>query len=268
MAEANPAETTHDPEAVAAAWVSTLDPGSGQTYYYNSILQTSSWTNPFPESANHDSPANQDSAAEPEISQTIQRQESATVKLVNVNWGATEEEVEAPTTDSVGGDNPFFQSSSLRSASSAAATAPDLKPQTSETESQLALPEKSSSKAGGVSFGGVVKARMAGKELRKQVSLGDEDVSDVHSFNDTDAEESKTQHQGRGTGVGRKSAIKNSSSRRGGAVPPPALSVPVDALARAGERSDKWLEYVKKHVMLTGHVSAAGIFDLRNCARW
>jgi len=57
-----------------------------------------------------------------------------------------------------------------------------------------------------------------------------------------------------------------SHAQSGGATstqpPPPAAAVvPVDALARAGERSNRWLEYVKKHLLATDHVQVGG------CAR-
>jgi len=44
--------------------------------------------------------------------------------------------------------------------------------------------------------------------------------------------------------------------------PPAAAVVPVDALARAGERSNKWLEYVKKHLLATDHVQVRALIYL------
>jgi hypothetical protein len=243
---------SHDAAAVAAAWSSTLDPETGKTYYYNTLLKTSSWTDPSQtsqsltdETTQEGSEGVHDGAYDHQIQSG--KRKSVVVKLGAMNWGATETKDDSPkaddSRDSVEGSNPYFQNARL-STSGTASILPPI--ESNNNDDLVALPHNNGIRSRGVSFANV--SERGG--MKHQSSLGDVDVSDVHPFDeDTDAGSQRQR-------------------RPQGPVPPPAPSVPVDALARAGERSSKWLEYVKRHLLLTEHVADAGIFDLRNCARW
>jgi len=275
-----------DPEAVAAAWSSNVDPSSGQTYFYNTITQLSSWVDPFPSATPSAEPAANSTAESSSLSSapadegaddgvdvevgrsgTPQRRQSASVKLAKVNWGEDKDELNKGSAqgDSVEGDNPFFQSNQLRTASGVVANA-NQDPQAE----LLALPEKTNKGGGGVSFAGIAQAKTIGRDALHQVRTGEVDVADAHSVEDGSAgEESKSTPLDVPLALGSTKRRPTGSKGQPAMLPPPAkTSVPVDALARAGERSLKWQEYVKRHLLSTNHVSAAGIFDLRNCARW
>lgn len=118
---------------------------------------------------------------------------------------------------------------------------------------KLQIPSKEMSSPFGSATGALSGARKFQAMLRSSSSFDSQSPAgrtEVHAFGERDIS---------------KSAYPQQPLR----IPAPAASsIPIDALAQAGERSNKWLEYLKTQLLMTDHVKDAGIFDLRNCARW
>lgn len=212
-------------------WESCVDPKTKHVYYYNSETKETSWTKP--------------DGFQDEDENSQQRRKSAVVDDNDIF--TSPENNEGGNNNDEKNQNPYFRDNRLSNPETPNPAVFEKDAELSELPSPLV--KKSSV---GFNVGSTVAAAQKfNKNLR--ANLGNEYASHQNE------EQPRTRTRSWSGGGGSKST-KNKA--------PPATHVPVDALARAGERSNKWLEYIKKHLLMTEHVKDAGIFDLRNCARW
>jgi hypothetical protein len=265
-----------------AAWESSIDPSSGKVFFFNAGTGETRWDDPHLHRQFSDDSLPTDSehveeGAEDEDLPTILKSKrgSAVVNFDEVEWGG-ESKLSVADEDRFSGDmkshsqsqNPYFRSERLSQnpaiEAPAGITQPSvsfsIEPQISADsedrymENQLPLPE-ASKKAG---FGAAAGVLAGARKLKQSILSSGSSPSSTHSSSVNWSNSPST------SDLNEMSSYRETSK----AAPPPASTVPIDALARAGERSNKWLEYLKKQLLMTDHVAEAGIFDIRNCARW
>ena len=248
-------------------WQSNVDPTSGATYYYNTVTNMTQWTNPFEEEASPGLAAATPEAAVPPAVAAVESEPAPApaalpaalpAVLPPVPPTAEEELWQAKLASSAA--SPLSTSSPALERPSAAEAAPGSGLDTHESAIDLPPPAPASTTAG-AGLASAVGAMTNAKKMNRVLLAAVKDMPADLLAAQPQQPQPQQPHQPH-------QPQEPQPLKAPGLLPPPAPSVPVDALVRAGERSDRWLEYVKRHLLLTGHVMDAGIFDLRNCARW